>query len=78
LHGYEARRQKALEGHRITAFIISRALGGEDATPADFLRLPAVDGPKKAAATVGGETEEEFRARMAAKNKQTLASRAAQ
>lgn len=77
-HGYESRRQKALEGHRLTANLIYNALSDKPLRPAQFLHLPAIDGV--AAVALAPEKLEELKSmrdRLAAQNAQKLAAKAA-
>lgn len=76
-HGYEARRQKALEGHRVTANLIYNALADKPLKPAQFLSLPAVDG----VVSIGLSPEKleelkQMRDRLAAQNARKLAEKA--
>ena len=67
-----------MEGHRLTATIISNLLADKPVSPAQFLPLPIVDGSVKPG--LSAEALDELKAlrdRMAAQNVKKLAEQAA-
>jgi len=76
LHGYEARRQKELAGHRLTASLVYNALADKPLKPSDFLFLPAIDGPQ-GPAPEALDALKQMRARLEAENFKKLAEKAA-
>lgn len=78
LHGYEARRQKDLAGHRLTAALVYNALADKPLKPAEFLHLPAVDGWHGTGPTAQNlDALKQMRDRLAAENFKKQAAKAA-
>lgn len=46
LTGYQTRQQKALAGHRLTALQAYNLMAEKPVSEAEYLYLPAVDGPR--------------------------------
>jgi len=68
-----------MAGHRLVAHLIHSALATNPLTPSQFLPLPLVDGPPKAApvAPDAADNYDDFKARLAAQNAQKQAKQAA-